>query len=225
VIPQAGFAIANPTLVGIPTFLGARIADIEQLEPNWIAMVGLFLDHGCSTSFGARFAARQIRYASAEYAAPLAAETLARCVDLGDLNVFPLEPDRQAAALKRQIGAIVATGAIPVVVGGRPLGSLLGAYSGLEQTVTLGKDVDFGSEAMRAALQIDLNDALCWKAPPGAFRRVVDAVSRLPAHRIGAVHLTGVAPALDIDGRRAAAFAVGMLDATVRMLAGCRPCR
>jgi len=187
-------------------------------------MVGLFLDHGGGARFGSRFAARQIRYASAEHSKPLPPDVLARCVDLGDLNVFPLEPERQEAAFRRQIGAIASTGAIPVIVGGRHFDAPLGAYAGLKSTVTLAEADTPGRLQPRTALSIGLDGALTWSAAPGAFGRFVGAISRLPADQVGAVHIAGIVPGLDVDGRHVADFAAGILDATVRMLAGVRPC-
>ncbi|MFM8801714.1 MAG: arginase family protein [Tagaea sp.] len=220
----ARLPIPPPVLAGIPSFLGARIADIERIGPSDIALVGLFLDHGGRAGFGARFSARQIRYAWAETAVLLPPDTLARCVDLGDLNVFPLEPERQEAAFRRQIGAIAKTGAIPVIVGGRPLEAPLGTYAGLERTVKLGEADSAERLSTRIALLIDLAESLNWRSPTGAFGRVAETISRLPAGRIGAVHVTGVAPELDVDGRQNATFAAGILATLVRVLAGSRAC-
>lgn len=221
---QAG-ARTSPVFGGIPTFLGTRIADIEQIGPATIALVGLFLDHGGRAAFGSRFAARQIRYASTDITTRLAPETLDRCVDLGDLNVFPLEPERQEAAFRRQIGAIASTGAVPVLIGGRPLDAPLGTYAGLENTMTLNEAAVPTRFTTPAALQIDLAKAMSWKAQPGAFGRLAGAISGLPADKIGAVHLAGIAPELDVDGRRISTFAAELLATTVQMLAGACTCR
>ena len=80
-----------PPMLREPSFLCAPVGDLDRLGPGIVALAGLFLDHGDQTAFGRRFAARQLRYACALDRI----RSRAACVDLGDLNVFPLEPARQ----------------------------------------------------------------------------------------------------------------------------------
>lgn len=95
----------------VGTLLGAVPGDLEALRTGHVALAGLYFDHSAKTP-GARFAARQVRYESPPSGADPA------WVDLGDLNVFPLQPDRNAATLADQAGRILATGARLLVVGG-----------------------------------------------------------------------------------------------------------
>jgi hypothetical protein len=108
---------AAPALRAPASFLGLPTGDLEDLRPGDIALVGLFLDHGDNRGFGARFAARQIRYASrpafgmGARAPEVTGRHRGRLFDLGDLNVFPLEPPRQREALLRQFTALLSSGA------------------------------------------------------------------------------------------------------------------
>lgn len=200
-----------PTFRPIPSLLGAPIADIDEVRPGDICMLGLFEDHADATGFGARFAARQIRYASQGDAAAGLGLSSARLLDLGDLNVFPLERERNSAALMRQLVAIIGKGAVPVVVGGyfamapvmraalkqvtgrTAIGLHLPAGDRLEHGV-IGSDL--------VALTIDL--ASLTASVPGTMRplaRLRQAIETVAPGSIGAVHLMGLAPELDLCGR------------------------
>ena len=61
---------------------------------------------------GQRYLARQLRYASRPDNAP------ANAIDLGDVNVFPLEPNKHFSAVISQCEAVLETGARMVLVGG-----------------------------------------------------------------------------------------------------------
>jgi len=190
-----------PRMTAAPSFLCAPIGDLDRLGPGIVALAGLFLDHGDATAFGRRFAARQLRYACALDRI----SSRASCVDVGDVNVFPLEPARQDAALRRQIGAIAATGAIAVLVGGRRLGFPLGACIGAE-TIEAGDRSCVHADTKLAAV-VDLAPVLGLAPAPGAMAALQAAIGALPRGRVVAVHLTGFAPDLDIAGRREASLA------------------
>jgi len=216
---------AEVPIIGNPTFLGAQIADVEDLRPGDAAMVGLFLDHGDRGRFGKRFAARQIRYASAAASVKPPVGPQGSCLDLGDLNVFPLEPVRQEQALKRQLDLIVGAGAIPIVVGGRklpfPLGDCLS--SGLtRQMATPWRPL---SDEKRFALLLDLAPLLDVRCEPQRKSAVLRGLVDIPSERIGAVHLFGVAPDLDVGGRCEASFAVHVLEGLAAHCIGGQPCR
>jgi len=107
-------AYAPPQLRPAATFFGAPVADIESLGPDSIAAVGVYCDHFSAGRPGGRFGARQLRYISAisDLSVP---QTL---VDLGDFNVFPLEPERTVDTLSDQSQRIAATGAKLFAIGG-----------------------------------------------------------------------------------------------------------
>ena len=52
------------SMQSVPSFFGAPIGDIEDLSEEKIAVAGLFCDHFSAGEPGARYAARQLRYAS-----------------------------------------------------------------------------------------------------------------------------------------------------------------
>jgi arginase family enzyme len=98
----------------VSTFFGARVADIEDLRPGNVAAIGVYCDHYSAGRPGGRFAARQLRYAStiSDMSVPQSV------VDLGDFNVFPLEPERTLEFLSEQSRRIIATGAKLFALGG-----------------------------------------------------------------------------------------------------------
>ncbi len=223
--PAPATDLPLPAMRQVPSFLGAPIGDLEQLRPGDIAIAGLFFDHGDPLGFGKRFAARQIRYACTLNGIAMPAGRGPRCLDVGDLNVFPLEPERQAAALRRQIGAIAAARAIPLLVGGRRLDGLLGDALGGVREVELGTAASPLPEGEGIALVVDLAPLLAHDARPRALSTALAALAAIPAGRVVAAHLTGVAPELDVAGRHAAALAARMLQALVAHLLGAESCR
>jgi arginase family enzyme len=96
------------------TFFGAPVADIEDLRSGMIAVIGVYCDHFCEGHPGGRFAARQIRYVSTKTSH---GESLP-IVDLGDFNVFPLDPERTLESLTRQSQHVIAAGAKLFAIGG-----------------------------------------------------------------------------------------------------------
>ncbi len=194
-----------------PTLLGAQAATLAEVRAGDVCLLGLFFDAGAR--FGARFAARQMRYASAGVAAP------ARCRDLGDLNVFPLEPARHAAALVEQLAMVLDAAGVPVVVGGADgLGPAFAALFG-ECAVWRPPAAPPGLPA-RTGLAIDVSalagDVLRSDWPLCAMRT---GLAGLDAARVGGVHVCGLAPALDVSGRREAAVGLHVLAAVVAWLA------
>lgn len=111
---RQGHGDAAPQLRMASTFFGAPVADIEDLRSGSVAAVGVYCDHFCAGRPGGRFGARQLRYVSTVSGLPHPRTV----VDLGDFNVFPLEPKRTLEALSEQASRIVATGAKLFAIGG-----------------------------------------------------------------------------------------------------------
>lgn len=99
----------------VGSFFNAPVGDLDDLQPGTIAMAGIYCDHFAGGTPGGRFAARQIRYACARPNTSFVTEGL---IDLGDLNVFPLDAERNAAILTEQCTRILATGARLLTLGG-----------------------------------------------------------------------------------------------------------
>ena len=108
------YDIAPPQLRPAATFFGAPVADIEDLGPGAIAAVGVYCDHFSAGQPGGRFSARQLRYVGTMSSFPVPQSL----VDLGDFNVFPLEPQRTLNTLSDQSQQIAATGAKLFAIGG-----------------------------------------------------------------------------------------------------------
>ncbi|MBU6378690.1 MAG: arginase family protein [Gammaproteobacteria bacterium] len=205
--------------------LGASVADLEDLRQGDVGMAGLFLDHGDAGRFGKRFAARQLRYASAAAGISPPTGPRGRCLDLGDVNVFPLQPAMQEQALRRQLQHVIAAGAMPIVVGGRGLPFDLGECLDRGRTVHVVGAPIIGMDASRIALVVDLTSLVGAKAEPRGLTRLLRALIAIPAAHIGAVHLCGVAPDLDVGGRHESSLAVHVLEALAAHLVGGAPCR
>jgi agmatinase len=94
------------------SFFGAEVGDLEDLHAGVVACCGVFCDHYGSSSPGGRFFARQMRYCSSD---PWTRNKLGYgvngIVDVGDLNVYPLEATRLGEVLREQTHRIIETGA------------------------------------------------------------------------------------------------------------------
>lgn len=99
----------------VGSFFNAPVGDLGDLRPGTIAMAGVYCDHYSGGTPGGRLAARQLRYASSGSGTSLAADDM---IDLGDLNVFPLDPAGNDAILTEQCTRIIATGARLLTLGG-----------------------------------------------------------------------------------------------------------
>lgn len=101
------------------TFFGAEVGDLANLRPGKVACCGVFCDHFGASVPGGRFFARQLRYCSSD---PWTRNELSlnadNVVDVGDLNVYPLEPTRLGLVLREQVGQIAGTGARPFIASG-----------------------------------------------------------------------------------------------------------
>jgi agmatinase len=119
-------------IAGIMSFMRAPQGDVEDLEEGMIAIAGVTYDLSCTSRIGARFAPRAIRDTSAYYGGYLSRGEMVeittgqrmkspegvKVIDLGDLNVYPVDWDQTAAALRDSMHQIAGTGALPVILGG-----------------------------------------------------------------------------------------------------------
>jgi hypothetical protein len=234
-------------LRGIASFLGRPIGDLEDLRPGDVAMVGLFHDHDDFIGFGARFAARQIRYASrpayglvdSDRTAPTAdADAAGRVFDLGDLNVFPLERPRHCAVLQGQLAAMLAVGARVVVVGGSmSLHEVVAAAMGPPMAAPSLPSLRIGAPsrcgapsgvfgavpdqrgALGAAfLEVDLGGLFDPAAGRHAASGLLAALGALSMRQVRVAHLTGFAPELDLSARHETALAARILQKLVQAM-------
>lgn len=105
-------------LVSIPSFFNAPCGDLQDLSPHSIAVAGLFCDHYGAGEPGARFAPRQLRYANWPDRGVCPELPDRAVVDVGDLNVFPLEYERNDAVITEQAAKIARKKARLLTVGG-----------------------------------------------------------------------------------------------------------
>jgi agmatinase len=113
----------KPDYAGLLTFGTLPYTeDVRDLDGVDIAVVGAPTDDLVSDRPGTRFGPRAIRAASCPWGphleAGIDASVELRMVDFGDAPVLPADPARTHAAIEATVGAVVAAGAIPIVLGG-----------------------------------------------------------------------------------------------------------
>ena len=208
----------------IPSFLGAPVGDLEDLVPGQVAMAGYFCDNLDRPAAGQRYLARQLRYASQPGKAP------ANTIDLGDVNVFPLERDKHFSAVIAQCAAVLETGTRMVLVGGDSSG--LKALGIAAQKVT-GEDVPVVAIAGGIAdnlpktqpiiLSVDLHElAGNWTSQPRRLTglspaQMIAQIDATPGNVIAAT-IFGLAPALDNRGSTETRAALAILQAVAERL-------
>ncbi|WP_171182132.1 arginase family protein [Ruegeria sp. HKCCD8929] len=208
----------------IPSFLGVSVGDLEDLLPGQVAIAGYFCDNLARPAAGQRYLARQLRYASRPEKAP------ANAIDLGDVNVFPLERDKHFSAVIAQCAAVLETGARMVLVGGDSSG--LEALGVAAQKVT-GADVPVipvtGGVAGRLShtqpviLSVDLQElAGKWVSHPRRLTgmspaQMIAQIDATPGDVIAAA-IFGLAPELDIRGGAETRAALAILQAVTERL-------
>ena len=208
----------------IPSFLGASIGDLEDLVPGQVAIAGYFCDNLARPSAGQRYLARQLRYASCPTVTP------ANAIDLGDVNVFPLEPDKHFLAVASQCESVLETGARMVLVGGDSSG--LEALDVAARQVT-GADVPIigvngGAvshlpRTQPVILSVDLQElAGKWVSHPHRLTgmspaQVIAQIDATPGDTIAAA-VFGLAPELDNRGKAETRAALAILQAVTARL-------
>ena len=207
-----------------PSFLGVQVGDLEDLVPGQVAIAGYFCDNLDRPAAGQRYLARQLRYASRPENAP------ANAIDLGDVNVFPLEPDKHFSAVVSQCEAVLETGARMVLVGGdssglKALGIAAQKVTGADVTVLpLKGDISGNlSKPQPVILSVDLNKlAGIWMSHPSRLTglspaQMIAQIDATPGNVIAAV-VYGLAPALDHRGTTETCAALAILQAVVERL-------
>jgi arginase family enzyme len=208
----------------IPSFLGVPVGDLEDLVPGQVAIAGYFCDNLDRPAAGQRYLARQLRYASRLGKAP------ANAIDLGDVNVFPLEPDKHFSAVISQCEAVLETGARMVLVGGDSSG--LKALGIAAQKVT-GADVPVVSvtggitgnlsKTQPIILSVDLQElAGIWMSQPRRLTglspaQMIAQIDATPGNVVAAA-VFGLASALDSRGSTETRAALTILRAVTERL-------
>ena len=113
----------KPDYAGLATYGGVpHTDDPEELRGADVAIVGAPMDDLVSDRPGARFAPRAIRTASCppgpHLEAGIDAFASLRVIDFGDAAVVPGDPARSHTAIRSLVGEVLASGAIPIVLGG-----------------------------------------------------------------------------------------------------------
>jgi agmatinase len=113
----------KPDYAGLLTFGGVPYTEEPaELDGVDVAIVGAPMDDLVSDRPGARLAPRAIRAASCPPGPHLEAKVDAfatlRIVDFGDAPVIPADAETSHAAIESTVGAALAAGALPVVLGG-----------------------------------------------------------------------------------------------------------
>ena len=208
----------------IPSFLGVPVGDLEDLVPGQVAIAGYFCDNLDRPAPGQRYLARQLRYASRLGKAP------ANAIDLGDVNVFPLEPDKHFSAVISQCEAVLETGARMVLVGGdssglKALGIAVRKITGADVpvvSITVGITGNL-SKTQPIILSVDLQElAGIWMSQPRRLTglspaQMIAQIDATPGNVVAAA-IFGLAPALDNRGTTEICAALAILQAVAEHL-------
>jgi arginase family enzyme len=235
---------AKIQLDSIPSFLGLPVGDLEDLVPDQVAIAGYFCDNLDRPAPGQRYLARQLRYASQSGNAPDCAPASAlgstsgsasentpmNAIDLGDVNVFPLEPDKHFAAVTSQCEAVLKTGARMVLVGGdssglKALGIAVRKIKGTDIPVVsiTASITDNQSKTEAIILSVDLQElAAIWVSQPHRLTglspaQMIAHINTTPGNVVAAA-VFGLAPALDSRGSTETQAAVAILKAVTMRL-------
>ena len=116
-----------PRFAGHSTFM--RLPAVASAEGRDIALVGIPWDGGTTNRAGARHGPREVRNLSslmrrAHHVSGIAPFSVANVADVGDLAVNPINLMDGLALIEQGMKAIVATGALPLSVGGDHLTTL-----------------------------------------------------------------------------------------------------
>lgn len=116
-----------PRFAGRSTFM--RLPAVETAEGLDIALIGIPWDGGTTNRAGARHGPREVRNQSslmraAHHASGIAPYGIANIADVGDLPVNPINLLDGLALIENAMTEIVATGALPLSVGGDHLTTL-----------------------------------------------------------------------------------------------------
>ena len=203
----------------IPSFLGVPVGDLEDLVPGQVAMAGYFCDNLDRPAAGQRYLARQLRYASR------AENAHAHAIDLGDVNVFPLEADKHFSAVISQCEAVLETGARMVLVGGDSSGlkALCIAVRKITNADVPVVSVTEGitgnlSKTQPIILSVDLQElAGIWMSQPRRLTglspaQMIAQIDATPGNVVAAA-IFGLAPALDNRGTTETCAALAILQA------------
>lgn len=207
-----------------PSFLGAPVGDLEDLVSGQVALVGYFCDNLERPSAGQRYLVRQLRYASGPE------NTQGNAIDLGDVNVFPLETEKHFSAVEAQCRSVLKKGARMVLVGGDSSGlKALGIAA--QQVIGTGVRVvslaasaqDDLSKTTPIVLSVDLQDlAGIWLSQPHRLgglspAQMVAQIDAVEGNAIAAA-VFGLAPALDAHGKTETQAALAILQAVKNRL-------
>ena len=208
----------------IPSFLGLPVGDLEDLIPGQVAIAGYFCDNLDRPMAGQRYLARQLRYISHSNKA------LPNALDLGDVNVFPLEPDKHFSAVISQCQTVLEADARLVLVGGdcsglKALTSAAGKIKGADVPVVsiTGGITGNLSETQPIILSVDLQElAGIWMSQPRRLAglspaQMIAQIGATKGHVIAAA-VFGLAPALDIRGSTETRAALTILQAVAERL-------
>jgi arginase family enzyme len=208
----------------IPSFLGVPVGDLEDLVPGQVAIAGYFCDNLNRPAAGQRYLARQLRYASRP------AKASANAIDLGDVNVFPLEQDKHFSAVISQCEAVLETGARMVLVGGdssgvKALGIAAQKITGANVPVVSVTDGIAGnlSHSQPVILSVDLQElAGIWMSQSRRLSgqspaQMIAQVDATPGNVVAAA-VFGLAPALDSRGNTETRAALVILQAVIDRL-------
>ena len=209
-----------PPLVG-STFLKSRGAEIGELGPNNIAVVGVPYEGTKVSRLGCTHGPTAIREASFMFAYllqslqeaalvdPVTEEVIREAsryelVDVGDLGVFQADVHETSRIIRENISKVVAAGAFPVVLGGDHYNSFPSLQGVLEGLKTAGRDERFGYAHIDAHLDLADEMPFFGKLSSGTqVRRMIDTAGVDPRNML-MIGIGGIQPKAEWDFARSA---------------------
>lgn len=131
---------------GIPTFMGGNFIDATQIKEYDVVFLGVPCDYGASYRLGAKYAPRQLREYSfwdridgqelydLDHKNIIYTNSL-RIADIGDVNVYPTNPDKNQEEITKNTYAIRKY-CLPIICGGDhsiTYGSFRGVYKAIKE--------------------------------------------------------------------------------------------
>jgi agmatinase len=200
-----------PSFAGILTLVRAPRADLEDLAEGTVAVFGVPFDISAQ-HIGARYGPRAMRETSTYFSAHLERGTIVDVetghawgapkgnglVDLGDVNVYPVDWGRTEKILRETMAAVVSKGAFPVVLGGdyaisHPL--VLGFADGVERRIR----GPIGYVRLTNRLDLRASDPFWGKVSTGSTARLIVESGAVPRPRMAWIGVNGYVTSEELE--------------------------
>lgn len=207
-----------PSYAGLQTFMRAPVVDAGELDASMIAVFGAPFE--VSTRYGARLGPKVIREQSTHFQYYIESDANAeivdvdtgrllrpkrskRIVDLGDVNIYPMDVAKTGASITRMVDDIATAGAFPVMLGGDHF-ITFPAVRGLHDAVRRKKsNARIGYIHLDAHFDIGDDNALYGRLNNATIVRRIMELPGVDPRNISMVGIRGIARKSQVDLTRA----------------------